>query len=65
MRYEDTDNNGFIDKIEMDIDGDTIFEKTVLLKEYFPVIIPVVVSIIKVSTSCLICLVMNSLAFLR
>lgn len=33
MRYEDTDNNGFIDKIEMDIDGDTIFEKTVLLKD--------------------------------
>lgn len=33
FKYEDTDNNGFIDKIEMDIDGDTIFEKTVLLKE--------------------------------
>ena len=32
FKYEDTDNNGFIDKIEMDIDGDTIFEKTVLLK---------------------------------
>lgn len=33
FKYEDTDSNGFIDKIEMDIDGDTIFEKTVLLKE--------------------------------
>jgi hypothetical protein len=33
IRYEDTDNNGFMDKIEMDIDGDTIFEKTVLLKD--------------------------------
>jgi hypothetical protein len=33
IKYEDTDNNGFIDKIEMDLDGDTIFEKTVLLKE--------------------------------
>ncbi|WP_159023916.1 hypothetical protein [Formosa sp. L2A11] len=33
FKYEDTDNNGFIDKIEMDIDGDTHFEKTVSLKE--------------------------------
>lgn len=33
IRYEDTDNNGFLDKIEMDIDGDTLFEKTILLKE--------------------------------
>ena len=33
FRYEDTDNNGFIDKIELDLDGDTIFEKTVLLKD--------------------------------
>lgn len=33
MRYEDTDHNGFMDKIEMDIDGDTVFEKTVLLKD--------------------------------
>ncbi|HUX59320.1 MAG TPA: hypothetical protein VMV77_20275 [Bacteroidales bacterium] len=33
MRYEDTDNNGFFDKIQMDIDGDTIFDKTVLLKD--------------------------------
>jgi hypothetical protein len=32
FKYEDTDNNGFIDKIEMDIDGDTIFEKVVSLK---------------------------------
>lgn len=33
IKYEDTDNNGFLDKIEMDIDGDTLFEKTVLLKD--------------------------------
>ncbi|MFC1763733.1 hypothetical protein ACFL6U_16870 [Planctomycetota bacterium] len=33
IRYEDTDDNGFIDKIEMDIDGDAVFEKTVLLKD--------------------------------
>ena len=33
IRYEDTDNNGFIDKIEMDIDGNTIFEKIVLLDD--------------------------------
>jgi hypothetical protein len=33
IRYEDTDNNGFLDKIEMDIDGDTLFEKTVLLND--------------------------------
>ena len=32
FKYEDTDNNGFIDQIEMDIDGDTIFEKVVSLK---------------------------------
>lgn len=32
FKYEDTDNNGFIDKIEMDINGDTIFEKTIYLK---------------------------------
>ncbi len=33
FKYEDTDNNGFLDKIQMDIDGDTIFEKTILLKD--------------------------------
>ncbi|WP_372776002.1 hypothetical protein [Mangrovibacterium sp.] len=33
FRYEDTDKNGFIDQIEMDLNGDTIFEKTVLLKD--------------------------------
>ena len=33
IRYEDTDNNGFLDKIEMDIDGDTLFEKTISLKD--------------------------------
>ena len=33
FKYEDTDNNGFIDKIQMDIDGDTIFEKTVLFAD--------------------------------
>ncbi|MDW7691183.1 hypothetical protein R9C00_19475 [Flammeovirgaceae bacterium SG7u.111] len=33
FKYEDTDNNGFIDQIEMDIDGDTLFEKSVSLLE--------------------------------
>jgi hypothetical protein len=33
IKYTDTDNNGFLDKIEYDIDGDTLFEHTVLLKE--------------------------------
>jgi len=33
IKYEDTDNNGFIDKIDMDMDGDSIFEKTVELKD--------------------------------
>lgn len=33
FKYEDTDNNGFLDKIEMDIDGDTRFEKTIFLKD--------------------------------
>lgn len=33
IKYEDTDNNGFLDKIEMDLDGDYLFEKTVLLKD--------------------------------
>lgn len=32
IKYTDTDNNGFIDLIEYDLDGDTIFEKTVSLK---------------------------------
>ena len=31
FKYEDTDNNGFFDQIEMDIDGDTVFEKKVSL----------------------------------
>ncbi|WP_274824011.1 alpha/beta hydrolase [Maribacter polysaccharolyticus] len=33
FKYEDTDNNGFLDKIEMDIDGDKRFERTILLKD--------------------------------
>jgi len=33
MKYQDTDNNGFMDCIAMDMDGDHIFEQTVLLKE--------------------------------
>jgi hypothetical protein len=33
IRYRDTDNNGFFDCIEYDLDGDTLFEETVLLKE--------------------------------
>ena len=33
FKYEDTDGNGFLDQIQMDIDGDTIFEKTVSLRE--------------------------------
>lgn len=33
IKYEDTDKNGFIDKIGYDLDGDTIFEKTVLFSE--------------------------------
>lgn len=32
IKYQDTDKNGFIDEIKMDIDGDTIFEKTISLK---------------------------------
>ena len=33
VKYEDTDNNGFIDKIEYDLDGDRLFETVVSLKE--------------------------------
>jgi hypothetical protein len=33
IRYSDTDNNGFFDLIEYDLDGDTIFENRVSLKE--------------------------------
>lgn len=33
VKYTDTDNNQFFDKIEYDLDGDTVFEYTVLLKE--------------------------------
>ncbi len=33
VKYTDTDNNGFIDLMEYDLDGDTIFEKKVSLKE--------------------------------
>ena len=31
MKYEDTDNNGFFDKIQMDMDGDFIYEQEVAL----------------------------------
>ena len=31
VRYTDTDNNGFLDKIEYDLDGDTIFETEISL----------------------------------
>jgi hypothetical protein len=33
VKYSDTDNNGFIDQIQYDLDGDTIFEDTVSLKK--------------------------------
>jgi hypothetical protein len=33
VKYTDTDNNGFIDLIQYDLDGDTIFEESVSLKE--------------------------------
>ncbi len=33
IKYEDTNQNGFLDKIMYDLDGDTLFEKTVLLSE--------------------------------
>lgn len=33
IKYSDTDNNGFLDKIEYDLDGDTLFEHTVSLKK--------------------------------
>jgi len=33
IKYEDTDGNSFIDKIMYDLDGDTLFEKTVLLSD--------------------------------
>ena len=33
VKYTDTDNNGFFDKLEYDLDGDSIFEETVELKK--------------------------------
>lgn len=33
IKYEDTNENGFFDKILYDLDGDTLFEKTVLLSD--------------------------------
>lgn len=33
VKYTDTDNNGFLDKIEYDLDGDGVFEETVELKK--------------------------------
>jgi hypothetical protein len=32
LKYNDTDNNGFIDQIQYDLDGDTIFENSFNLK---------------------------------
>jgi len=32
VKYEDTDHNGFLDKISYDLDGDTLFEQIVDLK---------------------------------
>ena len=33
IRYRDTDNNGFFDQMEYDLDGDTLFETTVSMLE--------------------------------
>ncbi|HFA49344.1 MAG TPA: hypothetical protein ENJ95_10040 [Bacteroidetes bacterium] len=33
MMYEDTDNNGFMDRLSMDLDGDQKFEQTISLAE--------------------------------
>ncbi len=33
VRYEDTDHNGFFDLIRYDLDGDTLYEETISLKE--------------------------------
>ena len=33
VKYTDTDENGFVDRIDYDLDGDTLFEKTVKLAE--------------------------------
>jgi hypothetical protein len=33
IKYSDSDQNGFFDKFEFDLDGDTIFERTVSLKD--------------------------------
>ena len=33
LKYADTDNNGFLDEISYDLNGDTIFEHTVSLKK--------------------------------
>lgn len=33
VRYSDTDKNGFFDRIEYDLDGDTLFEENILLSE--------------------------------
>jgi hypothetical protein len=33
VKYTDTDNNGFFDQIEYDLDGDTLYEETVRLKD--------------------------------
>ena len=33
IKYRDTDNNGFFDTIDYDLNGDTIFEETISLKQ--------------------------------
>ncbi|MEI6140776.1 MAG: hypothetical protein WCP85_16015 [Mariniphaga sp.] len=34
LKYSDTDNNGFLDEVSYDLNGDTIFEHTVSLKKF-------------------------------
>ena len=33
MKYEDTDNNGFMDKVSMDLDGNSIYEDVISLSD--------------------------------
>ena len=33
LKYTDTDDNGFFDRIEFDMNGDTVFEMSISLKE--------------------------------
>ena len=34
IKYTDTDSNGFFDQVDYDLDGDTLFEETVRLKDF-------------------------------